>query len=156
MSLLVVVAMLVVAMVPPLAFADSEKKIQLEDLPAGVQDAVRQQVRVQGGGTATLRGLTMEMEHGKKTYEAELLVNGHSKDIRFDAAGRVIALEEEVAINNIPEAARDAINKAVGDGKLIKIEQVTGNGRISYEAAIQRGSKNIEYAVDGSGKHVKD
>src|SRR5215469_3379220 len=89
-----------------LAFG-AEKKIQLKDLPPAVQQAVQDQSK-----GATLKGLTKEVENGKTEYEAELLVDGHSKDISFDSSGKITSVEEEVSITSIPEAARTAIQKA--------------------------------------------
>jgi uncharacterized membrane protein YkoI len=83
-------------------------------------------------------------------------VNGHSKDISFDGAGKVLSIEEEMAIASIPAAAREAIQKAAGTAKLIKVEQVSQGGKISYEATIRRGSKNSEFSVDADGRPIKD
>jgi uncharacterized membrane protein YkoI len=142
---------LVIAAFASLCFADSEKKIKMENLPLAVQQAVKEQS--QG---AVIAGLTTESEHGKTIYEAQLTVNGHSKDISFDGAGKVLSIEEEMAIASIPAAAREAIQKAAGTAKLIKVEQVSQGGKISYEATIRRGSKNSEFSVDANGRPIKD
>ncbi len=57
-----------------------ETKVKMESLPPAVQAAVKQQ-----SAGATIKGLTKETENGKTTYEAELTVNGHGKDISFDS-----------------------------------------------------------------------
>src|SRR5580698_6195998 len=142
---------LVIAALASLCFADSEKKIKMENLPLAVQQAVKEQS--QG---AVVAGLTTKKEHGKTIYEAQLTVNGHSKDISFDGAGKVLSIEEEIAIASIPAAAREAIQKAAGTAKLIKVEQVSQGGKISYEATIRRGSKNSEFSVDANGRPIKD
>lgn len=129
----------------------AEQKIEMKDLPPAVQQAVQQQSK-----GATVRGLTKEVEHGKTEYEAELTVNGHGKDVSFDPLGKVIGVEEEVPIASIPEAARKAIQKAAGDGKVNKVEQVTEGGKTFYEASLRKGSKNSEIQVDSTGKRVKE
>jgi uncharacterized membrane protein YkoI len=128
-----------------------ETKVKMESLPPAVQAAVKQQ-----SAGATIKGLTKEIEKGKTIYEAELTVNGHGKDVSFDTTGKVISVEEEVMIDSIPAAARDAINKAVGTGKLAKVESVTANGKTNYEAAIKRGTKTSEVLVDANGNKIKD
>ena len=128
----------------------SEKKIQMKDLPAPVQQAIRQ---VSAG--ATIRGFATEVENGKTTYEAEMTVNGHGKDVTFDAIGKVVSVEEEVALDRIPTAAHAAIQKAVGNGKLQKIESVTENGKSFYEASFRKDGKSSEVQVDASGSKVK-
>ena len=133
----------------PSASIAAEKKIQLKDLPAAVQQAVQDQSK-----GATLRGLTTEVENGQTEYEAELTVNGHNKDITFDAAGKITSVEEEVPLASIPEAARGAIQKAASAGKVEKVELVNENGKGFYEAAIRTGGKMSEIQVDSSGKPV--
>jgi hypothetical protein len=38
---------------------------------------------------ATIRGFSEEKESGQTLYEAELMVNGHSKDVLMDANGAI-------------------------------------------------------------------
>lgn len=129
----------------------AETKVKMESLPPAVQAAIKQE-----SAGATIKGLSKETEKGKTFYEAELIVNGHGKDISFDATGKVVSVEEEVAIDSIPAPARDAINKAIGTGKLARVEKVSENGKTNYEAAIKRGLKTSEFIVDANGKLVKD
>jgi uncharacterized membrane protein YkoI len=132
------------------AAADAETKVKMQDLPPAVQKAVKEQTK-----GATLKGLTKEVEEGKTFYEAETTVAGHGKDILFDADGNVVSVEEEVAIDKIPAAARDAIQKAVGTGKLAKLETVKEKGNTFYEGHIKKGAKETEVKVDANGKPVK-
>src|SRR5258706_14767857 len=73
--------------------ADTEKKVKMKDLPAAVQQDVKEQSK-----GATLKGLATEVENGKTVYEAELSVGGHGKDVTFDADGKIVSVEEEVAL----------------------------------------------------------
>jgi uncharacterized membrane protein YkoI len=125
----------------------SEKKVKMEDLPAAVQKTVRAQS--QGG---TVRGLSMEVEKGKTIYEAELTVNGHKKDISMDAAGTVVEVEEEVVLDSIPAAAKAAIQKGAGTGKITLVESVThGSTVVAYEAHVMKGAKKSEIRVKPDG-----
>jgi len=90
-----------------------EKKIKMSDLPPAVQQAVAEHSK-----GATLRGLSTETTDGQRVYEAELQVNGRTKDVTFDATGAVVSLEEEIAIDQIPAGARAAIEKTTGNGKV--------------------------------------
>ena len=73
-----------------------EKRIKRSDLPA----AVEKTVAVQSKG-ATIRGFSEEKENGQTTYEAQMLVNGHSKDVQMDANGAVIEIEEQVDLQAV-------------------------------------------------------
>jgi uncharacterized membrane protein YkoI len=128
----------------------ADQKIRLQDMPEVVRQAVKEQSR-----GAVVRGYSKELENGKISYEAELTINGHSKDISFDEAGRVLAVEEEVALETIPVSARNSILKAAGTGKIKKVEQVQENGTTSYEATITKDGKRLEWKVDASGASVK-
>src|SRR4029079_5720286 len=86
---------------------DTEKKIAMRDLPPAVQEAVKQQTK-----TATLRGLTTEVEEGRTVYEAEFKVGGRTKDIPYDSAANILSTEEETDLAKIPAPARAAIRKA--------------------------------------------
>lgn len=139
-----------VILVAPVMAADAEKKIQMQDLPPAVQQAVQEQSK-----GATVRGLAREVENGKTLYEAELSVDGRTKDITLDADGKVLIVEDEVAIESIPAPARDAIQKAVGRGKLEKVESVAEKGTTFYEGHFRNGRKTSELKVDAEGHPAK-
>ena len=127
----------------------SERKIAMKDLPPAVQQAIKDQ------GGATVRGLAKEVDKGKTFYEAELTVNGHSKDIMFDEQGTMVSVEEESALDQIPPAARTAIEKATGSGKVSAVEKLTEGGHVFYEAQVTKGGKTSEVKVDASGVAAK-
>ena len=125
----------------------SEKAITMKDLPAAVQRTVQEQSK-----GATIRGLSKEVEGGKTVYEVEMKVNGHGKDVTMDASGAVIEVEEEVALESIPGAARAAIEKAAGSGQITKVETVSGGKQSAYEAHLRKDGKRSEVKVSGDGR----
>ena len=130
---------------------DSEKKVSMKNLPPAVQKTVREQS--QG---AKIRGLAKEVEKGKTSYEAELLVNGHAKDVLIDPDGKVLAIEEEVTLSSVPAAVKAEIEKQMGKGRISKLETVTKNGTLEYyEAIIKTGAKRREIKVNLEGKLIK-
>jgi uncharacterized membrane protein YkoI len=128
----------------------ADQKIKLQDMPPAVQQAVKEQSK-----GAIVRGYLKEVEDGKTFYEAELTVNGRAKDVSFGADGKVVAVEEVVTLDSIPAPAREAIQKAVGTGKIDKLESVTEKGTTNYEAAITKDGKKSEVKVDANGKAAK-
>ena len=133
----------------PVSAQDSETKETLQKLPPAVQEAVKAQ-----GQGATLRGLAKEVKGGVTLYEAEMTVDGRSRDILFDAQGKIVSMEEEKTLSEIPAAARAAIQKAVGVGKLALVEKVTNGETTFYEGHINSGGKVSEVKVDANGKPV--
>jgi hypothetical protein len=142
--------LLVVAFTAIAAANAQEKKIAKADLPAAVQKTVDAQT--QG---ATIRGFSTEIENGKRIYEAELTVNGHSKDISMDKDGNVIEVEEEVSLDSLPQAVRDGLSHAAGTGTITKVEALTKNNKlVAYEAGAKNGTKHFEIQVGPDGKKL--
>ena len=143
MRIVVLSALGVFSLAPAMA-ADSKMKI--ENLPPAVQASVREQTK-----NATLVGISKEVEKGKTMYEVETKVNGKTRDLMLNAAGKVTSVEEEVDINAIPEAARRAIQKKAAGGTITRVEIVTVGSVIAYEAAIRKMGKNSEVTVNADG-----
>jgi hypothetical protein len=66
-----------------------EEKIKRSDLPSAVERTAAPQS--QG---PTIRGFSQEAERGQIYYEAELLVDGHSKDVLMGSDGAIVEVEE--------------------------------------------------------------
>lgn len=125
-----------------------EKHIQKSELPAAVQKTVEEQSK-----GATLRGFSTEKENGQIIYEAELTVNGHSKDISMDGSGKILEVEEQVELDSLSAAVREGLQKKAGAGKITKVESLTKNGKlVAYEAAVRTGTKRSEVQVGPDGK----
>lgn len=140
----VVVAALSLA---PIALAQ-EKKIERKDLPPAVEKTVAAQS--QG---ATIRGFSQEKENGQLNYEAELTVDGHSKDILINANGAVVEIEEQVAIDSLPAPVKDGLQAKAGDGKILKVESLTKKNKlVAYEAVVQSAGKKREIQVGPDGQ----
>ena len=128
-----------------IAVADS--KVKMENLPPAVQKTVKEQTQ-----RAKLIGLSKEKEGGQTVYELETTVNGRSRDLMIDSAGTILSVEDEIALDSVPEPARKAIQQKAGAGKIIKVETVTKGSEVSYEAAYtSKSGKKAEYGVNADG-----
>jgi len=138
-----VVILLVVA-----GAAAQEKKIQHTDLPAAVEETVSEQS--QG---STIKGFSREQENGQTFYEAEMTLDGHSKDILIGTNGALIEIEEQVAIDSLPAAVKQGLQTEAGSGKILKVESLTKHDKlVAYEAKVQTAGKKKEIQVDPDGK----
>jgi uncharacterized membrane protein YkoI len=127
-----------------------EKKIKREDLPPAVEKTVAAQS--QG---ATIKGFSSEVEGGKTLYEVELAVNGHGKDISMDKDGQIVEVEEEVAMDSLPQEVKTGLTKAAGSGTITKVESLTKGGKlVAYEADVKNGSKRSEIQVGPNGNKL--
>lgn len=102
-----------------------EEKIERKALPAAVEKTVAAQS--QG---ATIKGFSQEKEKGRTYYEAEMTVNGRSKDVLIDADGAVVEIEEQVAFDSLPAAVKDGLQAKAGAGKLLKVESLTKRSKL--------------------------
>src|SRR5258708_14856307 len=125
-----------------------EKKIERPDLPAAVEKTVAAQSK-----GAIIRGFSKEMEKGKTTYEVQMTVNGHTKDLEVDESGVVIEVEEQVALEALPTAARIGLQAKAGKGRITKVESITKQDRlVAYEAQVDTDGKKSEVQVGADGK----
>ena len=99
---------------------DQEKKIRRSDLPPVVEKAVAEQSK-----GATIRGFSQDKENGQTYYDAELMVNGHTKDVLGDANGSLVEVEEQISTESLPAAVCQRLQGKAGRGKLVKVETLT-------------------------------
>jgi hypothetical protein len=125
-----------------------EKHLKKSDLPAAVQKVADQQS--QG---ATVRGYSSETEDGKLQYEVSLTVDGHTKDVAIAPDGTINEVEEQVFLDKLPSAVRDALQKKAGPGKIVKVESLMKHGQlVAYEAQVTTGGKKSEIQVGPNGR----
>jgi hypothetical protein len=138
-------------LLPALAAAqehEREKKIQRSDLPLAVENIVVEQSK-----GATIKGFSQEQENGQTFYEAELTVNGHSKDVLMDRNGSVVEVEEWVSMESLPSAVRIGLQNKARDSKIVKVESLTKKGKlVAFEAKVLSNGKKSEVQVGPDGK----
>ena len=130
------------------AAQDQEKKIKRSDLPA----AVEKTVAAESAG-ATVKGFSLEKENGQIFYEAEMTVNGHTKDVLIDANGAVVEVEEEVAMDALSPEVKAGLLAKAGKGKITTVDTIKkGNKLVAYEAKVNTNGKKSEVQVGPDGK----
>jgi hypothetical protein len=128
----------------------ADKKLTKSELPAPVQKAAYDQSK-----GATVLGYASEQENGQILYEAQLKVNGHTKDVSMDASGKVVEVEEEVALNSLPPEVQKGLIAAAGKGKIGKVESLTKSGKlVAYEAVAVTNGKRSEVQVGPLGSKL--
>jgi hypothetical protein len=131
-----------------LSAQEQEKKIQRSDLPPAVEKTVVEQSK-----GATIRGFSQEKENGQTFYEAELMVNGKSKDVLVDVNGSVVEVEEQVSIESLPLPVLRGLQERAGTGKIGKVEKLTKKDKlVAYEAKVLSNGKHSEVQVGPDGK----
>jgi uncharacterized membrane protein YkoI len=135
---------------PLFAATDSaqEKKIKRSDLPPAVEKTVAE---ISKG--ATIKGLSAETENGKRTYEVEMVVKGHTKDVEVDPSGAIVEVEEEIALDSLPADVKAGLATKAAGGKILKVESLKKNGSlVAYEAKVMTAGKKSEIQVGPNGR----
>jgi hypothetical protein len=130
-----------------LSGAAQERKVERSALPPAVEKTV--QAQSQG---ATIKGFATEREKGKKVYEVEMVVDGHTKDIQIAMDGSLNEIEEEISFDALPPAVQSALTAKAAGAKIVKVESLTKKDKlVAYEASTQRGTKKGEIQVGADG-----
>jgi uncharacterized membrane protein YkoI len=125
-----------------------EAKLQLKDLPPAVKATVEAETK-----NATLKGFAKEKENGKTVYELESLVNGRTRDLMIDSAGKVYEVEEQLDVNTAPAPVKAALE---AKGKVVVLESVMTNGKTHYEGQVQtKAGKKVSFDLDADGEPIK-
>jgi len=128
----------------------AEQKIACDTVPAPVRAGFEKAF-----ASAAMKDCAKEVEKGKTTYEIISTEGETSRHVRLHADGRIMEVEEPVAIGSVPEPARQAVSKKYPKGEIALVEKVTREGQVSYEFQVKQGKKSMQMAVDENGKQVK-
>lgn len=129
---------------------DDEKAVKMKDLPQAVQATVREQSK-----GAAIRGISQEKRNGQIFYEVEFEVDGRSREILIDHAGKVVEVEDQITLDSLPPAVKAEIIKQAAKGELLQVASVTkDNAIVAYEARVKIGGKVSEIRVGPDGKYI--
>lgn len=144
----------VIAVALVVAASSSSSALQNDKILASkkLPPAVKATIEAESNG-ATIKGISSEKEDGKTVYELETLVNGRTRDLMIDAAGKVYLVEEQLDIEKAPPAVRAALEAT---GKIVTLESVMKNGKTWYEGHVQtKAGKKVAFELDADGKPYK-
>ncbi len=128
----------------------AEKKIERSALPPAVEKTLA--ANLEG---ATIKGFSTEREHGVQLYEAETILNGHTRDMEIQADGTLNEIEEEVGFDTLPAGVQTALTARARGSKITKVESLTKQGKlVAYEAATFDGSNRGEIQVGPNGQRL--
>lgn len=137
----------VLGLVPALALA-ADKKLSREQVPAHVLATADRET--QG---ATVKGYLTEREDGRKVYEVETIVNGHTRDLQIAKDGTLNEVEEEVALSALPSSVQAGLKAKAKGAEVVKVESLTKKGKlVAYEADTLRGRRKGSIQVGTTGE----
>jgi hypothetical protein len=127
-----------------------EQKIACDALPAAVRSSFEKAF-----AKATINGCIKDVEKKTTTYEITSTEGETTRNVRFHADGRVMEVEEPVAIGNVPEPAKQAVSKKYPKGEITLVEKVTRDQQVLYEFRVKQGKRTLQIGFDANGKEVK-
>jgi uncharacterized membrane protein YkoI len=133
---------------PATKSAAKPASLDLTTLPAPVRATIENETK-----NATLKHVSKEVEKGRTQYEVETTVSGKSRDFLVDPSGKLLEVEEEIALDATPAPVQEALKKS---GKVLKVETVFREGTTTFEASVQSANgRKMSVALDAQGKPVK-
>jgi hypothetical protein len=131
---------------------DKEEKVPLDKLPRAVTDAVK--AKFDG---AELVSASKEKDNGKDVYEVAIKHKGSNIDVSLTPEGKIVSIEKEIAAKDLPKAVSEALDAKYPKATIKKLEEVTENDKVVYEALLVTAEqKTVEAVFDPSGKLVKE
>lgn len=131
---------------------DDEEKVPLDKVPKVVLKAV--QAKFKG---AELVSAQTEKEDGKILYEINLKDKGHTVDVSVTPDGKIVSIERTISAKDLPRSVAEAINSKYPKAEHKRIEEITEDGKTSYEVLLLTvDKKKIEVVLDPDGKIVKE
>jgi len=128
-----------------------EEEVPLDKLPKAVVDAVK--AKFPG---ARLLEAYKETEVGKTTYEVGLEHKGQEIDVTLTPAGKIVEVEREIEIDDLPKAVVEALKKKYPKCKLDEAEEVVADGKTLFAVAIEAADKDLIVTLDAKGTIIEE
>jgi len=153
-----------------------ETEITLKQLPKAVRKAIKLATK-----NAEIEKIVLEVEDGEVQYEVEVEVKGGTVEMCFNSDGQLVGIEvleseeqedseemnsddeedgesegkeetsEKIELKDVPESARNAIQKVASDVKEIECEAITAAEVTVFEGAWMVGDVKMEITVSKAG-----
>jgi hypothetical protein len=122
--------------------------VKKADLPEEVQKTAEREAH-----GARVVAYWQDETEGVPIYEVDLKVAGHDKGILIGPDGGVIAVQEEVAWDDLAPAVQEGIRNAAGGGKIGKAHSVSQGGDVvGYGADVERDGQTVHVEVGPDGQ----
>jgi hypothetical protein len=123
-----------------------EKQVAMEDLPSPVRAAAEKAIT---GGA--LKTIVVEQEKGENAYSVEAIMAGKTKEFTFSSDGTLLAEEEDVSFEQLPEAVRAAAGKYFGGARGLHASAEVAKNVTSYEVEGRKGGERVSAKFSAAG-----
>jgi uncharacterized membrane protein YkoI len=140
-------------LIVPARSDEEHQKVDLGSLPAAAKEAADQAVP-----GAKWEKASKETEKGETVYEIEGDdAQGRDVEVEVTADGKVLQVETEIAMSEVPGVVTDALKAKLPKFKPEEVKSIAKEGKVvsyEFEGDDEKG-KEIEVYVDADGKTVK-
>ena len=135
----------------PMLFEGQEQKLSPAAVPAPVSAAATKRFP-----KARVSGWSKETEDGKTTYEASVSDSTGKRDAVFGEDGALLAIEQGIALSDLPVEVKNAVTAKYPGAVLRKAEKITHDGgSVDYEVDLAKASHK-EVTLSSTGKILKE
>jgi hypothetical protein len=138
------------------ALAGDEEKVPLDQLPKAVLEAVKKRFP-----KAELVAASKEVENGKTEFEVSIKDNGKKADVTLTPDGKLLGIEKEIAVADLPKAVTEALAAKYPKADLKSAEELieVKDGKETlgaYEVVlVTADKKTVEAVVSPKGQITK-
>ena len=122
-------------------------QVFLGETPAPVRAAIRRELR--GGKCGEIYKST---EEGATEYEVEITRDGKSRQVTFDARGKIVYQAEPVALADTPEAVQSTLKGQLSEARLLHIDKALEDGKVTYEVELAKAGKHQALSIRPNGQ----
>ncbi len=141
---------LIAAACAAVVLSAQEQKLKPVDVPSVVSAALAKKYP-----NAHVSGWTKEVEDGRTTYEASVTDRAARRDVVFNEAGVLQAVEQAIPMSELPAKVKRAVEDKYPGAVLRKAEKITTNDETQYEVALGKAAKK-EVLLSAQGKVLKE
>ena len=131
------------------AYGEEEKEetVTWSQVPAAAQQAIKQHAP-----ETAIQKIEKDDEDGKTSYEFQIVEGGKKSEITVTPDGKLLSVEEVVALADAPAAVRQTLEAQATGGKMGTVEKVTEDGKMTFETKVEKDGKKLEITVAPDGK----
>ena len=122
------------------------KEVKLEDVPPAARSVI--QSHTSGG---TIEKITRKKEEGKHYYKVKYKKDGRESKLEVDENGKVLKMEEILAMKDLPPAVQKTVKAKSAGGKIEELELETEDGKTFYEIEFEKDGKEYKLKVAKDG-----
>ncbi len=99
---------------------------------------------------AVIKTASSEKDKGKVVWEVESTENGLGRDLVYEPDGRVVEMEEQIAVGDLPAPVTEAVKASYPKAVITKAERLTRGATLHYELQLKGAVvKAIELTPEG-------